>query len=236
MNTSSRAFKSDHPFSLLVSGCFLALVFWTFARSYYLKGFFDSPPLTPLVQVHGAVMSGWVLLLAVQSGLAATGRIRWHRYLGWLGAVWALFVIVMGSVTTLAASAREVHQHSKFAHMQLVVSGLELVQMLLFAGLVITAIALRHRPDYHKRLMLLTIVCLLPSALARLPIDFLDNRLILWVLDALVLSCVGIDAWRHRRLHPAFGWGAAAVLGVLHAAFYLSQTPAWISFGTRMVS
>jgi hypothetical protein len=120
--------------------------------------------------------------------------------------------------------------------MQLVVSGLELVQMLLFAGLVITAIALRHRPDYHKRLMLLTIVCLLPSALARLPIDFLDNRLILWVLDALVLSCVGIDAWRHRRLHPAFGWGAAAVLGVLHAAFYLSQTPAWISFGTRMVS
>ena len=43
---------------------------------------------------------------------------------------------------------------------------------------------------YHKRLMLLTIACLLPSALARLPVDFIDNRLILWLVDAVVLVCV----------------------------------------------
>jgi hypothetical protein len=76
---------------------------------------------------------------------------------------------------------------------------------------------------------------LLPSALARLPIDILDNRLILWALDALVITYVGIDAWRNRRVHPAFGWGATVVLGALHVAFYLTQTPAWISLGTRLV-
>src|SRR3569833_52594 len=176
----SRAFRSDHPYFLFISGCFLALVFWTFARSYYLKGFFDTPALTPLVQVHGAVMSGWVLLLAVQSGLVASGQIRWHRNLGWIGEVWAIFVVILGSATTLAASAREVHQHTNFANIQLTDSGLYLMQMLLFALLVITAIVLRHRPDFHIRLMLLTIACLLPSTLARLPIDILDNRLILW--------------------------------------------------------
>ena len=57
--------------------------------------------------------------------------------------------------------------------MQVTVTGLELVQMFLFAGLVFAAITLRRRPDYHKRLMLLTIACLLPSALARVPVDFI---------------------------------------------------------------
>jgi hypothetical protein len=122
----SPALRSDSQYFLLVTGCFLALVFWTFARSYYLKGFFDTPTLTPLVQVHGAVMSGWVLLLAVQSGLVAARQFRLHRYLGWLGSVWAIFVVILGSSTTLAASAREVHQHTRFANIQLTVTGLEL--------------------------------------------------------------------------------------------------------------
>jgi hypothetical protein len=87
-----------------------------------------------------------------------------------------VLVIVLGSATTLAASAlaasaREVHQHTRFAPIQVTVTGLELVQMLLFAGLVFVAITLRRRPDYHKRLMLLTIACFLPSVLARLPGD-----------------------------------------------------------------
>jgi hypothetical protein len=181
-------------------------------------------------------MTGWVVLLAAQSGLAGVGQIRWHRNLGWMGAVWALLVIVLGSATTLAASAREVHQHTRFAQIQVTVTGLELVQMILFAGLVVAAITLRHRPDYHKRLMLLTIACFLPSALARLPVDFIDNRLILWLVDALVLTCVGIDWWRKHRLHPAFGWGAVLVLGMLHVAFYITQTQGWLSLGTWMVS
>jgi len=236
MTTRSRASSTDHAFSLAVTGCFVALVFWTFARSYYLRVFFNTTSLTPLVQVHGAVMSGWVVLLAAQSALAGAGQIRWHRNLGWIGAAWAVLVIVLGSATTLAASAREVHQHTRFAPIQVTVTGLELVQMFLFAGLVLAAITLRRQPDYHKRLMLLTIACLLPSALARLPVDFIDNRLILWLVDALVLVCVGLDSWRKRRLHPAFGWGAALVLGVLHAAFYITQTQGWLSLGTWMVS
>ena len=69
--------------------------------------------------------------------------------------------------------------------------------------------------------MLLTIACFRPSALARLPVDFIDNRLILWLVDALVLTCVGIDSWRKHRLHPAFGWGAALVLGVRHPHIHI---------------
>jgi hypothetical protein len=115
MATRFREFSTDHAFSIAVTGCFVALVFWTFARSYYLREFFNTDSLAPLVQVHGAVMTGWVVLLAAQSALAGVGQIRWHRNLGWMGAVWAVLVIVLGSATTLAASAREVHQHTRFA-------------------------------------------------------------------------------------------------------------------------
>ena len=41
------------------------------------------------------------------------------------------------------------------------VLGIELLQMLLFAVLVILAVGLRRRADYHKRLMLLTLSCML---------------------------------------------------------------------------
>ena len=225
MTTRSRASSTDHAFSLAVTGCFVALVFWTFARSYYLRGFFNTTSLTPLVQVHGAVMSGWVVLLAAQSVLAGAGQIRLHRNLGWIGAVWALLVIVLGSATTLAASAREVHQHSRFAPIQVTVTGLELVQMFLFAGLVLAAITLRRQPDYHKRLMLLTIACLLPSALARLPVDFIDNRLILWLVDAVVLVCVwgSIAGGNADCTRPSVGGGCGGVGSVARRLLYHSD-------------
>jgi hypothetical protein len=228
--------RFERRFYLGASLLFFALVFWTFARTFYLKALFHTPVLSPLLHVHGVVMSGWVVLLVVQSGLVALRRVEWHRRLGVFGAVWAAFVVILGSTTTLHAAAREVRAQSKFAASQIVITSLDLVQMLLFAGLVGLAIWTRGRPATHKRLMLLTIACLLPDALARLPVGFMTNLLILRGLDLFVLLCVGIDTLRHRRLHPAFGWGAVVVLGAFHVAFHFVQTPAWIAFGRRLMS
>ena len=72
MNTivrSSRRF--DRRLYLGASLSFLALVFWTFARTFYLRPFFGTPPLSVLLHIHGAVMTGWVVLLVVQSSLIA---------------------------------------------------------------------------------------------------------------------------------------------------------------------
>ena len=223
-------------FYLGASLLFLALVFWTFARTFYLKALFQTPPLPTLLHIHGAVMTGWVVLLVVQSGLVAVHRIQWHRRLGVFGAAWAVLVVIFGTTTTIHAAAREVRGHTAFAGPQVVITSLDLVQMVLFAGLVFIAIRWRRRTDYHKRLLLLTIACMLPDALARLPVSFMTNRLILWGLDGFVILCVGIDTLRHRRLHPAFGWGGGIVLGAFHAAYYVARTPEWIAFGSRLVS
>ena len=231
------ASRFDRRLCLSASLIFLALVFWTFARTFYLKPFFGTPPLSSLLHVHGAVMTGWVVLLVVQTSLIAAHRVRWHRRLGVFGAVWAALVVIVGSVTTLHAAAREVRGHTDFAASQVVITSLDLLQMLFFAAFVAIAIWQRHRPDYHKRLMLLTIACMLPDALARLPVNFMAqatevdlNLRIMVGLDAFIFVCVGLDTFWHRRLHLAFAWGALLFVGAFHFALYATQSQAWIAF------
>src|SRR5450755_2631485 len=104
---ASRQRRYNRRLYLGASLVFFALVFWTFARTFYLKPFFGTPPLSALLHIHGAVMTGWVVLLVVQSTLITAHRVQWHRRLGVFGAGWAALVVSLGSITTLHAAARE---------------------------------------------------------------------------------------------------------------------------------
>src|SRR5262245_48057851 len=110
-------------FSLIVSVVFALLIFWTFAKKFYLAPFFGSPPLPGMIWLHGVVMSGWVVLFVAQSALIPLHHVQWHRRLGIIGVGWAVLVILMGSTTTLRASMREVRGHTGFAPLQLTVTG-----------------------------------------------------------------------------------------------------------------
>jgi hypothetical protein len=231
---ASRRF--DRRFYLGCSLVFVILVFWAFARTYFLKSLFGTPALTQLVHVHGIVMTGWVVLLLVQTCLVAAHRVRWHRRLGTLGAAWAILVVALGSATTIHAAAREVRGHSPAAAFQVSVLGLELLQMLLFAGLVTAAVGLRHRTDYHKRLMLLTAACMLPSVIPRLPFDIRGLWSIFCHLVLFVIAAGAIDTVHNRRLHPAFGWGAVLILVVMGVGVMASTATWWINLGTSWVS
>ena len=83
---------TERGFYLGATLVFLALVVWVFARTYYFTLWFGTPALPALLHVHGAVMSGWVVLFAAQSGLVAADRVRWPRRPGVFGACWAVLV------------------------------------------------------------------------------------------------------------------------------------------------
>ena len=183
------------------------------------------------------------MLLVIQTSLIAVHRVQWHRRLGAFGAAWAALVVFFASMTALRAATREVRGHTEFAASQVIITSLDLLQMMFFAGFVVFAVWQRHRPAYHKRLMLLTIPCMLPDALARLPVSFMSqaavadlNLRIMLGLDAFTLICVGVDTLWHRRLHPAFAWGALLFLAAFHLALYVTKMPAWIAFGESLVS
>ena len=99
------------------------------------------------------------------------------------------------------------------------------VSLLLFGGLVFIALRLRSRPPMHKRLMLMATISLLPPAYGRAVAYVTHQHVQILVLGLMILSvllCVSIDTFRHRRLHPALGWGGGLVL-ISDLLTYLAQ-------------
>jgi hypothetical protein len=232
--------RFDRRFYLGAGLVALGLVFWGFAHTYYLKLIFGTPALSARLHIHGAVMSSWLVLFVAQACLISARRTDLHRRLGIIGVFVATGVVLVGSSATISAAAREVGRHSAEANARVTVLGLELVQMALFAGLVAAAIAMRRRPDYHKRLMLLATACMMPSAFSRIPLDltFMVSNFasILILFNVFVMVCALIDTVRNRRLHPAFGWGGVIVIGALNLAYLIAISPAWLRFGVWLVS
>jgi hypothetical protein len=208
----------------------IALVALTgFARSYYLKYLFGRPPLSPLIHVHGIVMTLWILLFFIQTRLVAVHRVDLHRLLGVLGAGWAVLVVILGTYATILGVEREVLRHHIGPFHFLL--GINLVNLFVFATLIGVALVYRRRPEFHKRLMLLAAVSLLAPAAARIALLFTHRPVVqLVAFYVCVLFPVLLDTARHRRLHPAFGWGAALIIACFQAIFYTVQTRQWMSF------
>lgn len=209
----------------------LLVVFVGFARTYYLKVAFGTPALSALLQVHGLVMTSWFLLFLVQTRLVAAGRTDLHRRLGTFGAVLAAVVLVLGTTTGIEA-AKLGHSPGPPPLVFLVVP---LGDMVVFAVVIGCALWFRRRSDIHKRLMLLSCVGLLTAPIARIQIPaFQRGGILAFFLTTLllVLACVAYDTIKSRRLHPAFGWGAALIVVSWPLRLALSGTAVWMAFAT----
>jgi hypothetical protein len=208
-----------------------------FARTYYLKGFFGNPPLPGmLVQVHGLVMTSWVVLFIAQVSLVARRRVRAHQRLGILGAVLAALIVIVGTMTAIAAAARGASPGPPALQFLVIPLG----DMLVFAILVGMALYWRRkRLDAHKRLMLLAAINLLAPAIARIPLGFIANGGALaffGLTDLCLLVCVGVDTIRNRRLHPAFLWGTIFIIAAQPLRLMLAGTGLWLRFATALVA
>jgi len=51
-----------------------------------------------------------------------------------------------------------------------------------------------------------------------------------------VLVPVAVDTLRHRRLHPAFGWGAPLLLASQHLTYFATKTELWMHFVKRLLT
>jgi FtsH-binding integral membrane protein len=199
-----------------------------FSRTLYLRAWFDTPPLSALRYAHGTLMTCWYALFLAQVVLVSQRRVDIHRRLGILTALTAVALLPVGTATAIAFVTR-LRPSPDEASVAAVIAGYDFVSLLVFALLVGTALALRRRSDVHKRLMTLASMSLLGPPLARL---FSDEHA-LWLTYLLVLLPIAIDTWRHRRLHPAFGWGGALVLISSRVGLHYALSPQWIDFALR---
>jgi hypothetical protein len=211
------------------------IVFIGFARSYYLKGFFDTPALPGLlVHLHGIVMTSWVVLFVAQVSLVGARRTRQHQRLGTLGGVLAALVVLVGVATAISAARRGASSGPEILRFL----AIPLADMLIFAILIGTALYFRRRMETHKRLMLLGALSLVSAAIARIPLHFIavgGPLVFLGLTDLCVLACVVFDIVRNRRLHPAFLWGTLLLVVSQPLRLMLAGTDTWMRFAGWLI-
>jgi len=238
--------RGDHRFYLWFAMAAFALVIVGFARTYYLKVVFGTPPLPWLLHLHGALMTSWFALFFVQTSLIAAHRVDLHKRLGVFGAVLAGLIVIVATTVALRAAARELHRPTASGPPPLQFLGFILVVLLVFAILVGAGLLLRRRRDWHKRLMLLSCLSMTGPGFSRIPLKWFHAFAFLrtggpdglFGLDLiLVYACIAWDTWRHRRLHPAFVVGALLIVAYdLPFIWMFLSGSTWTHFATWLVS
>jgi len=172
---------------------------------------FYSPPL---VHAHAIIFMGWVTIYLLQNILVATDRMILHRRLGWVAAGWMVPMIVLGFGVTLSMVRRG---QVPFFFQPLHFLVFDPLSVLTFAALTGSAILLRARTEWHRRLHLCGMAMLMGPGFGRmLPLPLL----LPWAWEAtfaagLIFPLAGVvaDLRRNGRVHPAWRWGLSAMIG-----------------------
>jgi hypothetical protein len=223
---------TDDYFFLAMALLILGVVFIGFAHTYYLAGVFHSKLPSPLVHLHGALFSGWVILLIIQITLVAAGRVNWHMRLGIFGMILAGLMVLVGFATLIGA----VRRHAAFGMSIEALFADDVLQLLVFGILVFWALRVRTDGAAHKRLMILATVALLGPALGRWPFAFVFSSDLAFygILDSFLIFMIAFDLWSRRKIHLATISGSLLILvmdvtmrPLAHSAFW-HQFTAWV--------
>jgi hypothetical protein len=217
----SRTQNLQHVFFAGVGLTLLAFVIVGFAPSYFLAGLLAAKLPSLLVHVHAVLFVGWIVLFLTQVGLAAAGRLRWHRRLGAVLAAWALLMVLVGPPVVVIALRRP---HSGVDGQALFG---DLGQLVLFAVFVGTAFLRRRDATAHKRLMLLGAAAIMLPALARWP-EWLPLPGFVGLYLLAPLALVAWDLATARRVHRVTITGLLAMAALISLTIVTPRTPFWI--------
>jgi len=223
-DTSPRPAADDTGFFLRAAIAMTLVIVAGFSTQLAMGRSSFSAPL--LVHVHAIVFMGWITLYLLQNFFVATGRMTLHRRLGWIGAGWIVAMLVLGLMVTVAMARRG---HVPFFFRPLHFLIFDPLALFGFAGLTVAAIAMRRRTDWHRRLHFCGTALLLGPGFGRLlPLPLLQP----WAFEAtfaalMIFPAVGVvaDIRRTGRVHPAWRWGIAAMIGSLLVTEAITYSP-----------
>lgn len=211
-----------------------------FARTYYLKVAFGTPPLSrPLVHVHGALMTTWVAFFIAQVWLIRSKNHRTHMKFGMLGIVLGVAIIVVAFFTAVAAAKYGATTPTPAGIPPLSFLAVPLFDLVMFAGLFGAAIYYRKRPAEHKRLMLLTAVNFAPAAIARFPFEPFTSGgppVFFGVPTLVMIVLLVLDTWKNGKLNKVFLIGSIALIASYPLRLLISGTDVWTSFAAWLTS
>lgn len=219
--------RYDHLFFSAMAALVLVLVVVGFARTYFLAGMLRAPLPSPIIHVHGALFSLWVVMFITQVSLVSAGRVALHRKLGVSGFVLASLMVVLGVMAATNSLSRNFAPPGGLDAQTFYI--IPLSDMLLFAVLTLFAYRARLDSATHKRLILLATVSLMDAPTARPPFAVLTGRphfdsLFCWIF---ILLLIGYDLWSTHKVHKATIWGSVFLMVVQQARVPIGFTGSW---------
>jgi hypothetical protein len=223
--------RRSHQFYVGLTLFLITTVVTGFWPSYFgtlLSGGVARPMV---MHMHGAIFTGWMALLFLQVGLAATGRVKMHRRVGTFGIWYGAAVFIMGVIATFAAPVLHVRAGEWSMDRAAGFLVFPLGDMMLFAGLFGAAVYYRHKPEFHKRLIVAATVTLAFAAVARmgfsLPVFF-----IIWIAPMAALAAFDFRAT--GRVHKVTAL-SIVVLVVGFPRVLLEQSESWLVVGRALL-
>jgi hypothetical protein len=216
-------------FYVVIAMVLALLVFAGFARTFYLRAWFDVPPITMLLHVHSMAFTAWFVLFIIQTRLIAAQNYRTHMQFGIAGIVLAVIVTLLGYATAILSADAPRMRPMGLNSQQFVL--VPLVGITLFAVFVALAVVFRRRANLHKRFMILAMISVLGPPVARL-IAFTQNgehfaAIQFGVAAGFLLWAVTIDWVKYRLVHPVYAIGGSILLISLPLRAIIARTSVW---------
>ncbi|MBC8028192.1 MAG: hypothetical protein H7Y89_19530 [Steroidobacteraceae bacterium] len=198
-----------HRFPVVAAAALAALMVLAFARTYYLRVWFDLPPLSRMAHLHGLLATLWLGLHYSQAKLIAAHRMDIHKRLGiftaFVGIVLAVQALELGVTSVAAGRAPPGRDPLQFLSVPLGTTSM-------FSLFLLSALALRGKREWHKRLMFLATLALIVPAAGR--VDSLlvpygmPRRILALILTVGFVAWACWDDWRKRgAVHPVYLYG-----------------------------
>ena len=197
-----------------------------FSTTYFIPGPRGTLNIPWVAHLHGWTAMAWIALLVAQVLLVRAGRTRLHRQAGKAAVPLALAVWASGIAVGLWVVRRDLPGQGESAYESLAGT---IISLTMFLCLATSAVLLRRKPDWHKRLMVLaTIVVLWPAFFRfRHLLPFVprpDLVLGLLLADLPILIAAVRDRLRWGRVHPVWAYVGSAV--------FVEQLAETLAFGS----
>ena len=200
-----------------------------FSTTYFIPLATGRLAVPTIAHVHGLLFFSWVSLLVAQALLVRTNRTGLHRRIGWVAPPLAVAMAASGVGVGLHAVGRDLAVIGEASYSQLIGVLTSMTFLLAYVGI---AIAMRKRPDWHKRMILLATIAILWPAWFRfrhfMPwVPKPEIWLAIVLADSLIVAAMIRDKLALGRVHPAYWIFGSALIAehVLEAIFY--DTAPW---------
>jgi hypothetical protein len=194
-----------------------------------------APLPSPILHIHGAVFTLWMLIFTVQAAFISARRVKWHRSFGTVAFCLPPIMVVLGVI----AAVNALHRGVRIGPLDPATSlAIPLIGIVAFSVVIYAAWRARRRPDAHKRLILIATSGIVGAAFGRFPWDRIGLPPAAGAMTGVgvcLLILLAFELATLRRMHRSTMWAAPLVFASIAFAVPIGMTHAWHTFASWLL-